>query len=218
MPCTIKLSATVLRYNLSLLISCDSVLWGRSCIQNATNIYRWGIFQYIFCAVSTVKTFRLQQQSIKDNENVVIHIEYWFKQLIWMTEWMNADSEQPLLWKDYSECRTVKPMHNNMHNIHGDRYCTNMEMEYWAWWLLSVSPIKIQNLLLCNHVSHVQFCEWQQTLLQMCLKFCLLIRYNVQKMVLKIQVFAFLDETNSIWSDISVYYCVNHTDATWRYP
>jgi len=36
----------------------------------------------IFCAVSTVKNFRPQQQSVKDNENVAIHIEYWFKQLI----------------------------------------------------------------------------------------------------------------------------------------
>jgi len=37
-------------------------------------------------------------------------------------------------------------------------------------------------------------------------------------MVLTIQAFALLDKTNSIWSDISIYYYVNHTDATWWYP
>jgi hypothetical protein len=55
---------------------------------------------------------------------------------------------------------------------------------------------------LCNHVSHVRFCEWQQTLLQICLKFCLLKGYIVQKIALIIQAFAILDAANSIGRDI----------------
>jgi len=128
-----KLSATLLSYTLSLLISCDSVLWGRSYIRNAANIYRWGIFRYIFCAVSAVKNFRVQQESVRRNENVVIHIAYWWEEMLWMNEcreWATT-----ALRRLCSDSRTVKLMHNNMHNIHGDRYCTNMETEYWAWHL-----------------------------------------------------------------------------------
>jgi hypothetical protein len=55
---------------------------------------------------------------------------------------------------------------------------------------------------LCNHVNHVQFHEWQQTLLQICLKFCLLIGYIVEKIALIIQAFAILDAANSIGRDI----------------
>jgi hypothetical protein len=118
-----------------------------------------------------VKHFRLQQQSVRDNENVVLQIEYWWKHILWMNECRQWAATA--LRRMCSECRIVKPMQNNMHNIHGDRYCTNTEMEYWAWQLSSASPIRIQNLLLCNHVSHKWFCEWQWTLPQVCLTFCL---------------------------------------------
>jgi hypothetical protein len=39
-------------------------------------------FNIIFYTVSTVKHFRLQQQSVRDNENVVLQIEYWWKHIL----------------------------------------------------------------------------------------------------------------------------------------
>jgi hypothetical protein len=35
-----------------------------------------------FYTVSKVENFRVQQQSVRDKENVVIHIAYWWKEIL----------------------------------------------------------------------------------------------------------------------------------------
>jgi hypothetical protein len=87
-----------------------------------------------FCS----EKFRVQQESVRGNENVVIHMAHWWEEMLWMNEWMHEWMQRvasTALRRRCSDSRTVKPMHNNMHNIQGDRYCTNMEMGYWAWQL-----------------------------------------------------------------------------------
>jgi hypothetical protein len=164
-----------------------------------------------FYIVSTVKNFRLQQQSVRNKENVVIHRAYWWKQFLWMNEcWQWATTA---LRRLYSECRPVKPMHNNMDNIHCDRYCTTMKMEYWAWWLLNTKPVIMES---CQPCTVLWMAEDTATNV-----YEILFTHKVQfteNGISNTSIHTVRRSKLHIKWHISFYYNIYHTSATWWYP
>ena len=167
-----------------------------------------------FCIVSTVKNFRLKQQSVRDNENVVIHRAYWWKQFLWMKEWMltvgNHCFEKTIFRMQASKAHAQHSWRPVLH-IHGNGVLRMMAFICTTY--KNTKPVTMESCQPCTilwmaadtatNVYEILFTHKVQC---------------IENGISNTSIHTLWHSKLHIKWCISFYYNINHTDATWWYP